>query len=149
MRIVLGVLIAFVSMSIVVFAVSVAPWFLLGLDTVLQPGHFDTTSVLNVYAVLVGVLGAVLAGWLCATIAPSWIAVISLAVLCFVGGVTNAFAQLAKPEPGGREPGLTVFQAITRRKEPAWFTFLMPCIGASGVLLGGRRARQVGQSVDP
>jgi carbonic anhydrase/acetyltransferase-like protein (isoleucine patch superfamily) len=138
MRTVLGVVIAFVAMSAVVFAASVAPWFAVGLDAVLQPGRFDSTVSFNVYAVLVGILGALFAGRLCATIAPSRIAVISLAALCFAAGMTNALAQMNKPIPGGREPGVTVAEAIARRKEPAWFTLLMPCVGVAGVLLGGR-----------
>ena len=82
MRNVLGVIIAFIGMSTVVLAASVAPWFAFGLDAVLQPGRFDSTVPFNIYAVLVGILGALFAGWLCATIARSRIAVISLAVLC-------------------------------------------------------------------
>src|SRR5580765_4160015 len=126
MRTVLGVVIAFVAMSAIVFAASVAPWFALGLDAVLEPGRFDSTVPFNVYAVLVGILGALFAGWLCATLARTRIAVIALAVLCFAAGMTNAFAQMSKPIPGDRPPGLTVAEAIAKRKEPAWFTLLMP-----------------------
>jgi hypothetical protein len=138
MRTVLGVVIAFIAISTVVFAASVAPWFAFGLDAVLQPGRFESTVPFNIYAVLVGTLGALFAGWLCATIARSRIAVISLAVLCFTVGMTNAFAQMNKPLPGARAPGLTVADAIAQRKEPAWFTLVMPCVGVAGVCLGGR-----------
>lgn len=141
MRTVLGVVIAFVAMATLVFAASVAPWFVLGLDTVLQPGRFDTVAAFNVYAVLVGILGAIFAGWLCARIARSWPAVILLAVLCFIAGMTNAFGQSRKPEPGVRQQGLTVGQAVAARREPAWFTLLMPGVGVVGVLLGGRLGR--------
>jgi hypothetical protein len=143
MRNVLGVIIAFIGMSTVVLAASVAPWFAFGLDAVLQPGRFDSTVPFNIYAVLVGILGALFAGWLCATIARSRIAVISLAVLCFVGGMTNAFAQMNKPLPGPRASGLTVVDAIAKRREPAWFTLLMPCVGVAAVWLGGRGARRL------
>jgi sugar phosphate permease len=140
MRLVLGVVVAFVSMSLIVFGLSIAPWFILGLDAVLLPGRFDSTAAFNVYAVIVGLLGALFAGWLCATISRSKRAVIVLAVLCFAAGMTNALGQMNKPEPGARASGMAVMEAMTTRKEPAWFTFLMPCVGVIGVLVAGRRA---------
>jgi hypothetical protein len=140
LRIVIGVIVSFVAMSIVVFSLSIAPWYLFGVDTVFQPSRFDTTPAVTVYAVLVGALGAVGAGWLCARLTQSQGAVIALAVLCFLAGSGNAVGQRKKPAPGPRPPGLSVGQAMTQRKEPAWFTFLMPCIGVLGVLIGGRRA---------
>ncbi len=38
-----------------------------------------------------------------------------------------------------REPGLTIMQAIEKRKEPAWFTLLIPVAGTCSVLLSGLR----------
>jgi len=80
----------------------------------------------------------VFGGWLCMRIGRSRIAVIVLAVLSFAGGMANAYAQHAKPAPGARLPGVTVMEAVNTRKEPAWFTLLMPCLGVAGVLIGGR-----------
>jgi uncharacterized protein YndB with AHSA1/START domain len=54
---------------------------------------------------------------------------------------------LNKPAPGARPPGLTVVQAIATRKEPAWFTLLMPFAGVAGVLLGGLRAGGAARNV--
>lgn len=138
-RSILGVIAAFVLMAVFVLAFSMGLWFALGVDGVLRPGTFDGNTLLNTYAVVVGVLGAVLAGWLCAKISRSATAVIVLAVLCFVMGMVNAVMQSKKPDPGPRAPGLSMQQAIEKRKEPAWFTFLMPVIGSATVLLVGRR----------
>lgn len=52
-------------------------------------------------------------------------------------------AQSRKPEPGARGAGLAVAEAMAARKEPAWFTWLMPCVGAAGVLIAGRGAGRV------
>jgi hypothetical protein len=109
-------------MSVVVLAMSLAPWLVLGVDTVLEPGRFTTVPTYDVYAVVVGVVGAVLGGRTCVNIGRSRLAVIVLAVLSFAGGVTNAYAQHAKPAPGPRVPGVSVMEAINARKEPAWFT---------------------------
>jgi len=143
MRGILGVIVALLAMNVFIFALSIAPWFILGLDGVLLPGRFDSSNLFNFYAVLVSLCGALGAGWLCAKIGRSQIAIIVLAAICFAGGMVNAFVQLHKGPPGPREPGMTVFQAMALRKEPAWFGFLMPCLGVVGVMLGGRRICQV------
>jgi hypothetical protein len=145
MRSVAGVTIAFLSMMLLVFGATIAPWFVLGLDAVLKPEAFDSTPAFNVYAVVVGFGGGVVAGWLCATIARARVAVISLATLSFVLGMTNAVGQARKPEPGRRGHEVAVAQAVALRKEPLWFTLSMPSVGVGGVFLGGRgrRARRV------
>jgi MFS family permease len=140
MRAALGVIVSFTAMSVFVLALSLAPWFMLGLDTVLEPRRFETTALFNAYAIALGILGAVFAGWLCATIGRSRSAVLALAVLCFAGGLMNVVMQNRKPEPGPRPDALTVIEAVTLRKEPAWFTLLMPAVGTVSVLLSGRRA---------
>jgi hypothetical protein len=68
--------------------------------------------------------------------------VISLAVIFAAGGVGNAISQMNKADPGRREPGLSVAQAVSMRKEPAWFTTLMPCAGAALVVAVGLRFAQ-------
>lgn len=138
MRPVLGVVVALVIMSVVVFVMSLAPWLILGVDVVLEPGRFVTVPAYDVYAVVVGGVGAVVGGWLCIKIGRSRLAVIVLAGLSFVGGMTNAYAQHAKPAPGPRAPGVRVMEAVNTRQEPVWFTLLMPCLGVVGVLVGGR-----------
>lgn len=70
LRVFAGTLVAFLAMSIAVFALSVAPWFALGVDRVLKPGVFDTKPAFNAYAVVIGILGALFSGsWRC------WLAV--------------------------------------------------------------------------
>ncbi len=138
MRPTLGVIVAFVATMALVLGLSLGLWFALGVDEVLLPGRFDGTIVLNICAVMAGVVGGLFGGWLCATISRSRTAVIILAALCFLNGAGNAYAHWIKLEPGPREPGLTVMQAIEKRKEPVWFTLLMPIAGSCSALLSGR-----------
>ena len=137
MRSALAVIVAFVAMAAGVLMLSVAPWFALGVDGVLEPGRFDSKISFNIYAVIVGIAGAALAGWLCGRISHARGAVIVLAILCFAAGTSNAIGQLRKPAPGPRMPGVNVTQAIATRKEPTWFVLLMPCLGAATALVMG------------
>jgi len=138
MRAVLGVVVSFVAMSVTVLAFSLAPWYVFGVDRVLEAGRFDSTVLFTSYALVVGVLGGVFAGWLCATIARSQIAVYVLAALCASAGLANHFGQHHKPEPGPRPPGVSVMEAVEQRKEPDWFTLMTPALGVKGLLLAGR-----------
>lgn len=136
-RPVAGVVLSLIAMAAFVFAGSIALWFAVGVDRVLAQSSFDGTPLLNVWSVAVSILGAVAAGWLCFRISESRMAVIVLAFLCLVMGLGNALGQRGKPEPGARPPGLSVFDAVKLRKEPTWFTLLVPVVGVLGVLGGG------------
>ena len=57
MRAALGVIVALVTMMVVVLALSAAPWFVLGVDAVLKPGSFDTTTTYTAIAMAVAALG--------------------------------------------------------------------------------------------
>ena len=140
MRPLLAVVMALVATMAFVLAASLLPWFLFGVDGVLEPGRFDARLGYESYAVVVGAVGAVSGGRLCAAIGRSRPAVAVLALLSAAGGAANAFAQHGKPEPGARAPGLAVLEAVGMRKEPAWFTLSMIPIGFLGVRYGGRRA---------
>ena len=141
MRIALGVIVALVAMMVVTFGLSVAPWFVFGLDTVLEPGRFDTVRAYDVYAIAVAFGGAVLGGWIAARIGRSQVAVLVLAGFAILGGVVNAVQQAARPEPGPRSSGVTIQQVMETRREPGWYTWLIPVLGVPGVLIGGRVGR--------
>ena len=136
-RSIAGVVLSLVAMAAFVFAGSIALWFALGVDRVLAQGSFDGTLLLNGWSVAVSIVGAVAAGWLCFRISESRTAVIVLACLCLVMGLGNALGQRGKPEPGPRAPGLSVVEAVKLRKEPGWFTLLVPVVGVLGSLAGG------------
>lgn len=138
MRAFLGVVVAFVAMSVTVLALSLAPWFVFGVDGVLEAGRFDSTPITTAYALVVGVLGGAFAGWLCAGISRSRAAVYVLAVLCAGAGLTNHFSQHHKPEPGPRSAGVSVMDAVVQRKEPDWFTLVTPVLGVTALVLAGR-----------
>jgi hypothetical protein len=74
-------------------------------------------------------------------------AIITLVAIAFLSGAANAIAQSNKQERGRREPGVAFIQAIQIRKEPAWFTWLLPRAGAAVVLLAGLPASKTTEQV--
>lgn len=138
MRIVLAVIIAFIAMSVFVFALSIAPWYVYGVDGVLEPERFDTTAIITAYSLVISFLGAVIGGFIVKRIGRSMTGVVVLAVLCVIGGAINAIGQMYKPDPPARQSGVTTVEAMQQRKEPTWYTLLIPLIGVVGVMIGGR-----------
>jgi hypothetical protein len=132
-----GVVLSLVAMAALVFTGSIALWFAVGVDSVLMQGSFDGTPLLNVWSVTISVVGALVGGWLCFRISESRTAVIVFACVCLVLGLGNALGQRRKPNPGPRPSGLSVLEAVNLRKEPEWFIFLVPVVGALGALVGG------------
>src|SRR5437879_4278574 len=132
-----GVVLSLVAMAALVFAGSIALWFAVGVDRVLTQGSFDGTPLLNVWSIAVSIVGALAGGWLCFRISESRTAVIVFACFCLVMGLGNSVGQRRKPDPGPRPSGLSVLEAVKLRKEPEWFTFLVPVVGALGALVGG------------
>jgi uncharacterized membrane protein len=141
MRTVIAVIVGFVSMAVFTFALSIAPWYLFGVDTVLEQGRFETTPLITVYSVAIAFIGALLGGLIVKQIGRRMAGVVILAFLGLIVGTANAIGQINKPEPGARESDVTVMQAMSARKEPEWFTFLIPVVGVAGVLIGGRIGR--------
>jgi MFS family permease len=138
MRTVFAVIVAFIAMSIFAFGLSILPWYVYGLDGVLEPKRFDTTAMITAYSLVISFVGAVLGGFIVRRIGRSMIGVVVLAILCLIGGAANAIGQMYKPEPSVRQSGVTIMEAVQQRKEPAWYTLLIPLIGVGGVMIGGR-----------
>ena len=138
-RPILGVIVSLILMVIFSFGLTISIWFALGVDGVLLPGSFDGTTILSAWSVLIGILGSLLGGWLCATIGRSRTSLIVFACICFLMGASNALMHFQKADPGPRKPGLSVMEAINARKEPAWYTLLLTSIGPTGSLFAGRR----------
>jgi uncharacterized membrane protein YeaQ/YmgE (transglycosylase-associated protein family) len=97
------------------------------------------------FSFAVGILGALLGGWLCAVIArtatpPKVLAgfVLVLGILVAVPGLL----PLERPEPPPRTADVTVLEAMQHSKTPPIALLVNPVIGAVGVLLGARLVRR-------
>jgi cytochrome bd-type quinol oxidase subunit 2 len=136
-RATLGVIVGYVAMAALVMGLFIGMWFVLGVDGVLEKGQFKGNMVLNIGAPAISIAGAILGGWICARVSRSRRTVLVFAAIVFVVGMIAAYSTLRKPEPGPRDPNLTVIEAIKKGREPNWFALLNPFLGVGGILLGG------------
>ncbi|MGE0479565.1 MAG: hypothetical protein AB7Q17_03735 [Phycisphaerae bacterium] len=132
-----AVVAAYAVMAVVVMALFGLLAVSLGVDRMFAPGGFRSSRTVIVFATLFSIVGAALAGWVCARIARARGPVIALAAIVVALGILHAAGNAAKPDPGPRPAGLTVFEAASRAKEPDAFAFSMPFVGGVGVLAGG------------
>jgi len=88
---------------------------------------------------------AIIAGVVCAAIARGGKAPLILALVVFILGLLLAIPSLmAKRTNAGlvRSGDVPMMEAMQKAQEPDWAPFVLPFIGAAGVLIGARLKRQ-------
>jgi uncharacterized protein YndB with AHSA1/START domain len=148
MRSVIAVVVAFVAIAAFTLCLSLTPWFVLGLDAMLEPARFDGKVVYDVYASAVSVAGGFVGGALCRRIGRSTGPVVVLAFVALLGAIGNGVAQRNKPVPGPRAAGTTVGVALVAHREPLWFLVAVAAFGPAAVLIGGRPRDGGGAAVE-
>jgi hypothetical protein len=138
-RSVFGVILGYLAMVVIVFIALTGSFLALGVDRVFLPGSYNVTLLWLLIMTVFSLIAAIVGGWVCAAIAKKEGAVTGLIIMVVVLGILSAIpAQLdhgPKPARNGDVPNL---QAMTNGMEPAWYSFLLPIIGAAGVWIGSR-----------
>jgi len=136
-----AVILGYIAMAAIVFSTLTGSYLLLGPDRVFHPGTYDVTAFWIILMIVFSVVSAIVGGWVCLKIAKKHSAVVGLAVLALVLGVISAFfsGPVSAAARTGDVPNL---QAMMNSKEPAWFAWLLPVIGFSGVLIGGKSSQR-------
>lgn len=140
-RNIVAVIAGYLVAGITIFAVFTGAYALLGTEGSFQPGSYEIKPLWTVMAIVVGVLAAMLGGYVCKAIARNSRAVFSLALLMVILGAVTAFGELkggAGKDPGSRPPGLSGTEAMKNARQPPWMLFLNPLLGFAGALIGGR-----------
>jgi hypothetical protein len=131
----------YLVMAIAVFATMSAAYKILGPDGSLRPGTYEPSAGWLITSIIIGVLAAVLGGFVCAAIARSSGPPKVLAGVVVILGLLYALPLLT----GSGEQAATVSEGqvgnveVTRQaRQPLWVALLNPLIGAAGVLAGAR-----------
>lgn len=143
-RIIGGVLLGYLTMAIIVFALFTAAYLAMGADGAFQPGTYDVSSQWLVVWFVVSVLAAVAGGWVCAKIGRRATAPMALAVVVLVLGAASAVYEIQfKPVPqtNVRTGAVGNFDAMQNARQPTWTALTTPIIGVLGILIGARLRR--------
>ena len=156
-----AVLLGYMSMAIwVMMALGIA-WKVLGADFAVDAETNQATAGWIALNLPLSFIGALLGGWMTASIARAKAdsAVRALASLVLVLGLWLAFTttfgdrdtagmpadnvgETAPPAVGDGAPATSDATAMTQAEQPIWYTFLVPFLGLTGVLIGGTIRRR-------
>jgi hypothetical protein len=144
LRAILSVIAGYLTLAVVVMATFMVALPALGTERVLAPGTYYPSPLWLVTSFALGLLAAVIGGWVCALIARAMKPPMALAVLVVVLGLLAAIFQMVSPgeKPTIREGDVDITEAMKNARQPAWVAFLNPFVGAAGVLIGARLARR-------
>lgn len=144
-RTIAGVVVGYLSMVVVViigFSLSlVAPEF------AFQKDSLDVTSGWLAYTLGLSLVAAFLGGFVAVVIGRQRRTAKALAILVFSLGMFGAVANAMKEKPTKEDlAAMTVQERGSKAVQPIWYSFLLPFIGAGGILLGGRLRKATPES---
>lgn len=141
LRIIAGIVVGWIVMTVLVMATFGITMMALGLEGTLQPDSYWTTSTFNIIVLAGGTIAAIIGGLVCAAIARNATAALVLAALVLILGIGSAVMNINKPDPPARTGEPTLQDIATHGKEPNWFAFAAPILAAAGIAIGGRLVR--------
>jgi hypothetical protein len=136
-----GVVIGYVVLALFVFATFSLTYLLLGADGAFLPGSYTVSTLWLLISFVLGLIGAVLGGYVCASIAKNSRAPIILAGIVLVLGLLLAIPVLTAPSEAGpqaREGNVGNMEAMQKAKQPGWVAIVNPIVGAIGIMIGAR-----------
>jgi hypothetical protein len=117
------------------------PLDLLGAEGAFLPGSYEVSATWLVISFVLGLIAAVLGGYVCASIAKNSRAPIILAGIVLVLGLLLAIPVLTTPGEAGlqaRDGNVGNLEAMQKARQPGWVAIVNPIVGAIGVMIGAR-----------
>ena len=145
LRSVLAVILGYIAMFAMQFAVFMTVYTIVGANWSFKPGTYHASTRWTVMMFTVDFVTAVIAGLICAIIARGGKAPLVLAVVALAIGVTLGALHIATepPDTGERRPAdVPNMTAMTKARHPVWVFFVGPVIAAVGIAIGGQLRRK-------
>ena len=140
-RAILGVVLGYVAMFVVIFITLSISYFALGTEGVFRPNSYQVTPLWMILMAVFAFVAAVIAGKVCRIVSAGRLAVIPLAALVLVLGMTSAVGMLLSSDVA-RTGEISMWEAMGSAQQPAWAALLLPVLCAVGVIMGGRQQKK-------
>ena len=156
MRPVFAVIAGYVIMAVFIMVTLTIAWALLGSSFAFQAGTTHVTLEWVGLNLSLSAIAAIAGGYMAMWIAPDE-AMLPVKILAgiilavgFIMAVAHVFTDASMDQQlaqGVVVEGMGAFAAASEAIQPIWYNFLVPVIGAAGVLVGGRlRGVEAGES---
>jgi MFS family permease len=136
LKAILAVIVGYIAMVLVIILCFTGLQLGLGTERVFEPGTYNASMLFNSVALGVAFIAAVIGGIVAGAIAPRMGPAKVLAATVLVLGLLSGWSNFNKADPGPRAGDITPFEAASKAKQPNWYAFTIPILGAAGVLVG-------------
>lgn len=140
-RKIIGVICGYITMASFIFISFTILYLILGAERSFEPGTYQASSVWIILSTVLGLIAAIIGGFVCVLIAKERKAAFWLAGIVLVLGIILAVPQLNPTEEElnkVREGDVDNMEAMENAKQPQISLILNPIIGAVGVIAGSR-----------
>jgi hypothetical protein len=143
-RAIIGVIVGYVVLAIVVFAVFTGAYLMLGADGSFEPGTYDPSTTWLIVNFVTALLAALASGYVCAVIAKRSKPVLVLAIIVAAVGCAEGVYHVMnpKPDPGPRTAEVGNLDAMMKAKTPAWINVANAGMAIVFIPMGGRLRKQ-------
>jgi ABC-type transport system involved in multi-copper enzyme maturation permease subunit len=144
-RNILGVVLGYVAIFIFVFITFTVLYFILGADGSFEPGTYEVSFIWIVLSFILGLVAAVLGGYICVFISKNQKTALVLAGFVLVLGIVMAIPALGDTTNEVQEmrsADVPNMEAMQKAKQPAIMLLLNPIIGALGVFAGSKLRKE-------
>jgi hypothetical protein len=139
LRAIVAVVVGYATMFVFIFLTFTAAYFAMGTEGAFQAGSYEVSGTWLVVSFVLGLLGSVAGGFVCAWIARRWTPPLVLAGVCLAFGLLLAIpAALESRESKARPADVSNADAMMEARTPTWVALVNPVFGAAGVLIGAR-----------
>ena len=140
LRNILAAIVGYVVMAAVLFVLFSLLWVAVGPSRAFQPESWEVPVGWALGSLVLGFVGAYIAGLVCVRVGRDARAAMILIGLVIVFGVVRALSPVEMPA-GPRPDDVSMMEATAGAVHPAWFNWLNPLIGALGAWFGSRKSR--------
>ena len=144
-RSIIGVIVGYVTMFILNFAVFVGVYAVIGPNNAFKPHRFLASNRWILMSFVATFITAIVAGLICALIAKGGKAPLVLAILIIVLGLLLAVPAVMKGKANAdmiRLGDVPSMEAAQKAYWPIWVPFTLPVIQGIGALIGGKLKRR-------
>jgi len=142
---ILAIIVGYIAGNLVFLGLVTGLFFLLGVERVFQTDSYEVSNTWLALTLVVSLLCAALAGYICHSISRSWrtCQVFALIVLMFTS--ISCIVQLRRINPDApniRAGEVGYLDAMRLGVPPRWLPFVNPIVWCMGVVIGARMKRR-------
>lgn len=137
---IVGVIVGFIAMWIVSFAIFSCVYLGLGAERVFEPESYDASTIWMACMIAFGFIGGIVGGLVCAAISKSKGACMAFAgIVLAVGLIVSIMTKMKEHPETARTGDVPMFEAMPKVQTPTWLCLINPFVVAGGILLGAKK----------